>query len=443
MSNVVVIGAGIAGLACAQRLHSTRPDLDVTVLEASGRVGGKIHTVEFAGFQVDLGADSFLARVPDAVRFAEEVGCAHEMVSPTERSAFVWSRGALHPLPAGPVLGLPSSFEDLENSGLLSAEGLAKAAKGYSEPCVESPSVGGVLRARFGDEFVDRFAAPLLGGIYAGDIDSYEIETAAPHLAGIGEREIPLSFGPRTQEPIFFSFAGGLGHLAEKTASVLGQAIRLNAYVDEIHKQQRFRVRSTLGESQADALVVAAPSGAAAAMLSEQFPDLASELEAIAYADVAMTVLSIDPKRMPSLPSGSGFLVPSVEERFITACSWSSKKWAHLANDSRFILRCSAGSVGDEKHKQMSDDQIISAVIGDLKEMIGLTVEPTEALVVRWSKAIPQYEIGHAERLRRIQSHLDQMPGLFLCGAAYEGVGVASCIAGGRRTADGVSEMLS
>jgi len=405
-------------------------------------VGGKVHAVDFAGRRVDLGADALLARSKDAVRFVEEVGLASQMVSPAERHAWVWSRGALRPLPAGAVLGLPSSLQGLASSGLLSDEGLARAAKGYSHRSHVDCTVGGALRARFGDEFVERFSSPLLGGIYAGDIDSYELATAAPQLEDIAGRDIPDSFGPPLTDPVFFSFPGGLGQLTEKTAETLAGRIRLGHTVTSVGHDQRFRVDTTNGAFEADAVVVALPSRQAVTVLGGQFPSLAAELSGISYADVAMIVLSVEEASMPKLPEGSGFLVPRIEERFITACSWWSKKWAHGPVSGTTVLRCSVGGVKDERHKRMSDDQIVDAVLRDLRLMIGLTAAPSAVRVERWPAAIPQYELGHAARLERIGEHLRLTPGLFLCGAAYGGVGVAGCIAGARRTADELSKLL-
>jgi oxygen-dependent protoporphyrinogen oxidase len=427
MTSVAVVGGGITGLAAAY--EAMLGGADVTLYEASDRLGGKIVTGSFDGRPVDAGPDAFLARVPHAVELCRELGLGDELVAPAAGSASVWTRGALRALPEGLVLGVPTDVLGLARSGILSARGVARAGLDLVLPQSrfgDDPSVGEVVSARFGREAAERLVEPLLGGIHAGRIDRLSMASTAPQLAAAVGRHRSLLRGLRgvpasLDGPVFNSLRGGMARLVERLEEVLregGVRFCLGAAVDSL--------------PDADRVVVALPAARSAALLSSASPAAAAELAAIEHASVTLVTLAY-----PALPlSGSGFLVPAVDGRLMTACSFGSNKWPHWAGDGRTVLRVSAGRAGDDRAMHLSDDEVVSALSSELGEAAGIASPPLAARVTRWVDGFPQYAPGHAARVARIESALaTDAPHVRVAGAALHGVGIPACIASGRAAA--------
>ena len=413
---VAVVGGGIAGMAAAW--EAARLGHSVVLHEAGDRLGGKLRTSLFCGRPVDEGPDAFLARVPFAVELCRELGLADELVAPAEGRAWVWTRGALRPLPAGLVLGVPTDLLGLARSGILPWRGVLRAGLDLVLPrsrFSDDPSVDEVVSARFGREASERLVEPLVGGINAGRADRLSMSSTAPQLAAAAARSRSLLLGLRgtagsLDGPVFYSLRSGLGRLAEVMGSALADAgvdVRLSSAVTSL--------------PSADRVVVALPAGGAAALLG------IAELAEIPHASVALVTLAY--RAEP--PAGSGFLVPRVDGRLMTACSFASNKWPHWSpDDGTTVLRVSAGRAGDDRAMALSDDELVAALHAELAEALGLTSLPVEARVTRWVDGFPQYEPGHAERVARIEAALP--PHVRLAGAALYGVGIPACIASGR-----------
>lgn len=423
---VAVVGGGIAGLAAAYQ--ATVDGHDVTLFEATGRLGGKIDTSEFRGVPVDAGADAFLARVPDAVRLCKDLGLGDQLVAPSASKAFVWTRGALRPLPPGLVLGVPTDIAAVARSGILSWTGVLRAGLDLVLPrapwSTDDPSVGEVVSARFGRQAADRLVEPLLGGIHAGRIDRLSLSATAPQLSAAVSRHRSLLLGlrgtpPSLDGPVFFTLARGLQTLVDALADRLGD-VRLNTPVD--------------GLPDADRVVVALPAPAAAKLLDGTSPEAADELRAIEHASVALTTLAYPPMAL----DGSGLLVPAVDGRLMTAASFATNKWPHWAPDGATVLRVSAGRIGDERAMVLSDAELVAALHRELQQAIGVPGDgPLDARVSRYPDGFPQYGPGHAGRVNRIEAALGDAAGsrVKLAGAALYGVGIPACIASGRSAA--------
>ena len=453
---VAVIGAGISGLAAAHRLltaptEGERPQ--VIVLEARERVGGVIQTGHFAGSAVDLGPDSLLARVPWAVELCGQIGLADELVAVAADQAHVWARRRLRPLPSGLMSGLPDGGRALARSGILGPLGVARAAlDGVVPRRALSPendeSIASLLGRRFGRQVVERLADPLLGGIYAGDVRQLGVAAAAPALAAA--RALPrggLASALRagapqpSDDPLFVAPRGGLERLPERLAASLpGAEVRLGAHVAAIEPAGRGMelVLADGAHLTVDAAVLAVPAHSAARILDTSAAATAVSLRAIAHASVAVVMLAFERDELASLPVGSGFLVPRSAGATITACSWSTAKWPRPSEDDLEILRCSVGRAADRQALTRSDDELVALVTHDLQRLGGVRATPSEARIVRWRDALPQYSVDHFGRVERIQQGLAHMPMLELAGAAYEGIGIASCI----RCAWGASDRL-
>ncbi|HVE94127.1 MAG TPA: protoporphyrinogen oxidase [Acidimicrobiales bacterium] len=448
--HVAVVGGGIAGLAAALDLMS---DADVTVLESGRRLGGAIDTVEFAGSDVDTGPDSFLARRPEMIELATRLGLADDLVAPATGAAAVWLRSGLRPLPAGLVLGVPSSLTALAASGILSAAGLGRAALDYVLPSTavgEDIGVGDLVRQRLGPEVHERLVDPLLGGIHAGRSEHLSAAVGAPQLlaAARGQRSLLRSLGasappasPTT--PVFLTVRGGLGRVVRAAQDALAAgagSVRLSTEVIELATAAAGR-GVTLGLAaggtlDVDGVVLATPAPTTTRLLASVAPAAATRLNEVRYASVVLTLLAYPSDALPSPFTMSGFLVPRTEGRLLTAASWSSSKWAHLGGSGTEIVRASCGRIDDERALEMDDATIVGSVHTELAEATGIRSEPHETRVVRWRRALPQFEVGHALRAARAHAVLEsEAPGVVLAGAAYEGLGLPACVASGRRAA--------
>jgi oxygen-dependent protoporphyrinogen oxidase len=462
---VVVVGAGIAGLAAAYTLRrAAPPGTAVVLLEGSAAVGGKLRVSTVAGVPVDEGAEMMLARVPEGVGLARAVGLADEFVHPATSAASVLVGGVARPLPAGTVLGVPADLGALRAAGVLSAAGLAEveAEPGRpAEPLNGDVGVGGYVGRRLGREVVHRLVDPLLGGVYAGRADLLSLRATVPALAQRLERagdgagggsllaaaRAVLAEAAGAGGQVFATLRSGLGVLPEAVARAAAADVRLGLPVRRVERTGAgFRVVAGPVASptvfSADAVVVAVPAVKAAPMLATVAPAAAAELAAIEYASVAIVTLAYPASAAHRL-TGSGLLVPAGEGRAVKALTYSSIKWPHLAGLDVAVLRASVGRYGEEQTLHRDDADLVALVSGELAAITGLDTAPVQARVTRWGGALPQYAIGHVDRVRRIQAEVARVPGLAVCGAAYEGVGVPACIRSGVAAAGQVAAQLA
>lgn len=491
--HVVVVGGGIGGLAAALGLLRRAADVDVTVLEGSPAVGGKLLRGEVAGRTVDLGAESMLNRRPEAVDLAREVGLESAIVYPAEVSAAIWTRGRLARLPAG-LMGVPADPIAAARSGVLSWPGALRAAAERwlpARPLRGDVSVGRLVEQRLGPEVRDRLVEPLLGGVYAGHADELSLHATVPQLASgyaahhsltRAAAELTPKPGreadtedeadsdharkggipndgatgpPSRSEPVFAGLSGGVGQLAERAADLVqqrGGVVRTSAMVRELHRDGSgwrlvagpARAPETI---RADAVVVAVPAVPASRLLRGTAPAAARALGTIEYASMAIVTLALpgstatDARVAAGLAGLSGFLVPPVDGRGIKAATFSSLKWDWVGTDP-FVLRCSIGRHRDERALQRDDAELVDIAMEDLHEAVGLHGPLVDATVTRWGGGLPQYTVGHLDRVARIRAAVAEVPGLAVCGAAYDGVGIPAVIASAEQAATQVTAHL-
>ena len=441
--DVVVVGGGIAGLVAARGLAAA--GRDVLLLEASPHVGGKLRTGEVAGLSVDVGAEAMLARRPEGLDLAAELGAA--LVHPTTAASGVWSRGALRALPRS-LMGVPLDLDQLAASGVLSPDGLTRAsaetATEVATGVADDVSVGDLVAARLGDEVVERLVEPLLGGVYAGHARRISAAAAVPQLLAMARRGSLLDQAvtiPASTAPVFATVAGGLGRLPGLVRDAGGFEVRTSATVRALRRTTSGWAL-TVGPTthpetiEADAVVLATPAAPTARLLADAAPTAATELGGIESASVAVVTLAFRAQDVPdALFERSGFLVPPVEHRTIKASTFSFAKWAWVRDldPDTVVLRTSLGRHGEETTLQATDEGLVRVSLADLTVMAGVTARPVDTHVQRWGGALPQYAVGHLDRVARVRAAVADVPGLAVCGAAYDGVGVPAVIGSARR----------
>ncbi|MDA1360786.1 protoporphyrinogen oxidase [Glycomyces luteolus] len=450
-TRVLVIGGGITGLAAAHRLREhLGPDAEIIVAEQAMRLGGKIHTVEFAGRPVETGAESLLAARPEAIELARAVGLGDAIVYPSAAKPALSLGGELLDFPAGHMMGIPGDPADV------AAVANAKERPDNGLPILEpgaDMSVGALVRSRLGDEVLDRLVAPMLGGVYAGDVDRLSVRAVMPQLAAALERHARLTdavneikrppSGPR--KPVFATIDGGLELLVTATSATARAEVRLGMTVREL-RQTPYGWEVIAGpvpdpiKIKADAVILAVPASPAAVLLRDVEPQAAAALSGVAYASVALAAFAFD---HVDLPERSGFLTPASEGKTVKAATFASKKWPHLGR-RRQIVRVSMGRLGEEALLQYDDATLAKTALRELGEHLGRRLpEPLEQRVDRWGGALPQYAPGHDARIAAAREALGANRNIAIAGAAVDGVGIAACIASGQRAADTISMKLA
>jgi oxygen-dependent protoporphyrinogen oxidase len=460
---VVVVGGGITGLSAAWFLRRAADPPDVVVLEAGSRTGGKLQTGELAGHAVEAGAESMLARRPEALDLAAAVGLAERIEAPVTSAARVLVDGALRDFPSGTLLGVPGDLQALRRSRVLTRRGLARVAAERALPHparTHDVAVGRLVTQRLGREVTDRLVEPLLGGVYAGRADELSLEATMPALAvarRTGERLTVAARRLRTRgtgtadgSAPFVGIAGGLGQLPQRLAE--GSAVvRTRTTARALHRLPGGSWQVTTGPAaqpetvEADAVVLAVPATPAARLLRDHAPVAAGLLDTLPYASVALITLGYRTADVPAgALRGSGHLVPPREGRVVKAATYSSRKWAWVARQigDLTVMRMSVGRYGEEADLQRDDADLVRLASEDAADVLGLHARPAAGAVFRWGGSLPQYRPGHVGRVMRMRAALSHLPGVVLAGAAVDGVGIPACIASARAAADEVLQQL-
>lgn len=458
----MIVGGGISGLAAAWFLRQSAGErLRVTVLEGASRIGGKLLASEIAGVSVDEGAEAMLARRPEGKDLATQVGLAGDLVEPGPTGGAVYTRGALRPMPKGQVMGVPADLAELARSGIVSPGGLLRVPLDQVLPATlvrTDVSVAAYIRARMGAEVVERLVEPLLGGVYAGRSDMLSLEATMPRIAAVARSERSLLSAareivadtPKNAGPVFTTLRGGLGTLPEAVAKASGADVRTGVTVRELHRTpEGWRlVTGPVPRPEvidADAVIIAAPGPAAARLLADEVPKAAAELARIDYASMAIITLAFPRAAFPEIPTGSGYLVPPVDGRPIKGSTFTSIKWPHVARSAPdlIVLRYSIGRIGEEHLLHREDGELVSLAMAEASEVLGVRGLPRDSRVSRWGGGLPQYNVGHLDRVARVRAAVAVEPGLAVCGAAYDGLGVPACVSTARTAAARILDHLS
>ncbi len=459
---VAVVGGGVAGLAAAHRLVELARErgtpVDVLLLEARDRLGGTIASERVGGFTIEAGPDSILTEKPWAVDLCRRIGFADRLVGTRagERRTFVVHAGRLEPLPEGFLLLAPTDLWALAASPLFSWRGKLRMLLDLVLPRrtgAADESLADFVRRRLGREALERVAQPLVGGIYTADPERLSLAATMPRFVELERRHRSLILGLRgarqavtdggsgARYALFVAPADGMEALVAAIAERLPEGVvRTSAPVEGLaHDGGRWRLRAG-GEALAvDALVMAAPAYTAADLLAPLDAGLAQALGGIEYASSATVTLAY---RAPDLPAdalrGFGFVVPAVEGRALIACTYASRKFPHRAPEGHELLRGFIGGALRPDLLALDDAILVATVQGELRTLLGITAVPELTRVHRYPRAMPQYAVGHLERVAEIEARAAALPGLALAGGAYRGVGLPDCVRSGETAAEAV-----
>jgi oxygen-dependent protoporphyrinogen oxidase len=446
-SHVVIIGGGISGLAAAHRLSEQQ--VQVTILEASHRLGGTIQTEERDGFLLERGPDSFISEKPQAVELAKRLGIESRLVQTNEqfRRSFIVRDGRLRPVPEGFQLLAPSRLWPFITSDIFSVAGKARMAADLLLPRkstngVNDESLASFVRRRLGVEALDRMAQPMVGGIYTADPETLSLRATLPRFLEM-EREhrsliLAMLRQGRAQKAgtsgarysLFLSFDRGMQVLVDALAQQIKADIRLNTRA--VALKRGWTVVTSEGEEiKADKICIALPAYHAATLLQGH---LAEKLRQIKYASTATINLAYRRSAITHPLNGFGFVVPFIEKRSLIACTFSSVKFSGRAPEGHVLLRAFAGGALQPDIFALEDMEV--RVEADLRELLGITEDPLFVEVAKWKDSMPQYEVGHLERVNEIEKLANDLPGLTLAGNAYRGAGIPDCIRSGQTAAE-------
>ena len=468
--DVAIVGGGIAGLATAYEL--SQRGISFVVLERASRAGGVIFSEEIDGFTIDGGPDSLLIQKPEAIALCREIGLGDRLVSTKPpRIAYIQRDGRLHPLPAASVLGIPTRIGPLVRTTLFSWAGkLRMVGELFVPPRRDEAdeSIGAFMTRRFGREATTYLAEPLLAGIHAGDVDRLSVRALFPRLVNAEREHGSLLRAFRMRNPqsaihnpihnpirnpqsairntegAFKSLPGGLSELVRALVTALGDNhIRLNTTASAITGRGPFAVRTAAGETiEAKAVVLATPAYATSALVRDRDGEIARLANDVPYASAATVALAFKREHVRHALTGSGFVVPRVEQTGLLAASWLSSKWPNRAPEDRVLMRTFIGGARDPRALERSDAELIQISLATLTPLLGIDREPLLARVYRWDRGNAQHEVGHLDRMAAIEKALARHPGLFLTGSGFRGVGIPDCVADGRKTGAHVSSWL-
>ncbi len=457
MTNIIVVGGGIAGLATAYYLQN-KPDVHVSLVEADNRLGGKIITDRPEGFVVDGGPDSFLTQKPWAVELCRQLGLGDHLIGTNEarRRVHVLWKKKLHDLPDGVLLIIPTRFTPFALSTLISPLGKLRMGMDLVIPARNDPAdetVASFVRRRLGSEALDKIAEPLMGGIHVSDPERQSLQASFPRfidlerkhgslirgmLASRRKRAPALSAKPL---PTFMTLRGGVGELVETLVQKMPAVCIISgrrAVTLERDTIGGYQVRLNDGARlQADAVVLAAPAYVSGGLLGRLDAPLAGALSAIRYVSTATVSFGYDAATVGHPLNGFGFVIPSKEERAISACTWSSTKYENRAPAGRVLLRCFVGGATHEERALVDDTAMIQSARDELAAIMGIHADPVVTRVFRWTRANAQYDVGHLDRVTEMEARLAaNLPGVYITGSPYRGVGIPDCVHNAALTAE-------
>lgn len=461
---IAIIGGGITGLTAAyylqKEIKANGLPYTIDLIEGGEKLGGKMETIKQDGFTIERGPDSFLIRKESAARLAREVGLEHDLVKNGTGKAYVLVGDKLHEMPRGSLMGIPTQLQPFLLSNMFSVKGKTRMLADFVLPkstAESDQSVGEFFRRRFGNELLENLIEPLLSGIYAGNIDQLSLMATFPQFYQMEQKHRSLIKGSRQALPKkkdrpvnksskFYSLRNGLQSFFDAIEKQLDPAIvsiHKATKVDHIeNKTGKYHLLVDSGEvKKADSVILTTAFPVVKRIFSQyDFWKVFGETKATSVANV---VLTFDMASIPHDLDGTGFVVSRNSNYRITACTWTHKKWPNTTPEGKAMLRCYVGRPGDEGVVDLSDEEIVTIALKDLEKIMGITSKPDFHIVTRWRDAMPQYTVGHLDRLHELRNEMKkELPGVMLAGGSYQGIGIPDCIDQGEQAVTDVLEFL-
>ncbi|MCL6472553.1 MAG: protoporphyrinogen oxidase [Firmicutes bacterium] len=484
MKRIAIIGGGITGLSAAYTIKRANDDgnkIDYVLLERDSRLGGKICTERTKdGFVIEGGPDSFLSTKPWLFELARKLNC-EDMIIPSNdelKKTYILVKNKLRTLPDGVMMVVPTKIMPFVTTDLFSWLGKIRMAMDYFIPKKKEPgdeTLSSFITRRLGKECLDRLADPLVAGVYSSDPDLMSLQATFPVLLDmeqkygslikgtiasmkarqkvvaqdVGRGEPPAGGKPGApgvlKRTLHMSFKGGMQDIVDRLYAAIDKDkvfIGSNVLkVDEVKDERGatiYKLQMADGKTiEADALILASPANDTAGLVSDIDKELASVLREIPYVSSATVSLAYRRKDVKHDFKGFGFLVPLGEGRKIKACTWSSSKWSgRVPSDDFAIVRVFLGGARTQELALLPDNKMLAVAKSEVKNIMGIEAEPINNWVFRWPNAMPQYTIGHLDRIKKIEERASNHPGLFLAGGSYRGVGIPDCINSGTKAAE-------
>ena len=462
--NILIVGGGITGLSAAYYLKKeiTKNNLpfNIKLVEASDHLGGKIKTVKRDGFTIERGPDSFLSRKQPAVDLITSLGLENQLVRNGTGQAYILVKNKLHKMPSGSFMGIPTQVKPFLFSKLFSTKGKMRAGldfvKKKSDP-LEDQSLGFFFRDRFGNELVENLIEPLLAGIYSGDIDEMSLMATFPNFYYLEQKHgslikglnatmpKPLSKKEQKKRPgMFYSLKGGFESLVDELVTYLDEdELIMNCAVDHIQKKESvYNVLLSNGTVyKADAVIMATPHDTLPKIFSQY--EFFNHFKTMPQTSVANVALAFDKKAIKKDIDGTGYVVSRNSDFRITACTWTHKKWPHTAPKDKILLRSYVGRPDDQVAVDLTDEEITEIVLKDLNKTMKIYEKPLFTVVTRFKNIMPQYTVGHVERVAKTKKEMKlELPGIYIAGSSFGGVGVPDCIEQGKEAFEQVISYL-
>jgi protoporphyrinogen/coproporphyrinogen III oxidase len=467
MNQIIIIGGGIAGLSAAYYAQKNIPDATVTLIESDSHWGGKIITdrVSFddGQFIIEGGPDTFLATKPWGVALCQELGLGERLhgTNPNQKNTYVLNKGRLLPLPDGLAMMIPTNIEAILKSRLVSWFSKARMGLDFLLPAKNvngDESLGAFVSRRLGREAYENLIEPLMSGIYAGDGDQLSLASTFPYLRDLETKYGSLACGAlqmrkqsngkavQGSRSAFLTPTTGLAEIVEKLVESLKSKVdlRLNTRVTRITRSDlrpsTFDLELETGETlETDALILATPAYVSGTLLASFDPELAATLQSIPYASTATVSLAYRLSDVPRELDGYGYVIPRREGRKALACTWTSTKFPHRAPEGYALIRVFVGRAGQDI--PWDENELLELAKEELNLTLGIVAQPLISRVFMWDKAMPQYNLGHPEILKRIDAALEKHPGLALAGNGYRGIGIPDCIHSGEEAVKRVCKL--
>ncbi len=470
MKQVAIVGGGVSGLAAAtaiQRAKEAGADVEFTLFERSDRLGGVMVTEHIDDCLIEAGPDSFLSEKTYGADFCKTFGLGDQIIGSNdeERKTYIVVKNRLIPMPDGLMFMVPTKILPTVTTPLFTwGTKIKMGLEFFSKPRVTNgdETVGDMVRRHYGQEVVERLADPLLSGVYGGDADSLSVRAVLPRFADMERKygslsrgmlvarqkmaEMTKKAGPNYKpRPLFSSLKYGMQQLVDAVIAYLpAPRTHTGVEVASLAKNGSKWAVTVDGETRIfDALIIATPAHIAGKLLAPMDASLSADLSGVSYSSSVTVAATYNRSDLANMPPGFGFLVPKPERRRVRALTFVHNKFPHRAPAEKGILRVFLGGLSDEGVLALSDDEILSTVRRELREILNLEASPRTERIYRWNKAMAQYGPGHLDRVKRIQQSVAASPGLALAGNAFQGIGVPDCIASGLNAANAVLDKLS